>query len=214
MADMGWREPAAKESFHSLPGNTAFLAPSSEYLVPELSHGEAKVGEGVPITRHSVVADMPAHDSVQPLADFRNRIVHALPQFRFYCLQLGLQPFSDGLPQHGESALAGSPANVRETQKGERFRLPETTVFSVAGRKRAELQKPGLFRVQFQLELSHAFGELLPELLGFPSELESQHDVVGKAHHDDLAARTLLPPCLDPQVENVVEIEIRQQGRS
>ncbi len=84
MADMGWRQPAANEPFHSLPGNTAFLAPSSEYLVPELSHGEAKVGEGVPIARHSVVADMPAHDSIQPLADFRNRFVHASPQFRFY----------------------------------------------------------------------------------------------------------------------------------
>ena len=87
---MGWGQPAANESFHSLPGNTACLAPSSEYLVPELSHGEAKVGEGVPIARHSVIPDVPAHDSIQPLADFRNRFVHASPQFRFYCLQARL----------------------------------------------------------------------------------------------------------------------------
>jgi len=81
---MGWRQPAADEPCHSFPRDASLLASSPKHVVPGLAHGEAKVGEGAPITRHSVVADMPAHDSVQPLADFRNRFVHALPQFRFY----------------------------------------------------------------------------------------------------------------------------------
>src|SRR5579875_1174265 len=61
MGDMGRRQPAVNESFGSLPGDATFLAPSSEYLVPELSHGKPKVGERVPITRYSVIPDVPAH---------------------------------------------------------------------------------------------------------------------------------------------------------
>ena len=35
--------------------------------------------------------------------------------------------------------------------------------------------------------------------------VKSNHDVVRKTHHDDVAVRPLLTPCLDPQVEHVME---------
>ncbi len=78
--------------------------------------------------------------------------------------------------------LARSPADMRETEKSKGFRLPETSPLAVFSREGAELHEPGLIRVQLQLELRHSFGEFFPELLGFPSKLESQHDVIGKAH--------------------------------
>jgi hypothetical protein len=93
----------ADEPCHSFPRDASLLASSPKHVVPGLAHGEAKVSESVPIARHSVVPDVSAHHSFQPLADFRNRFVHASPQFGFDRLQLGLQPFSDGLPQHGPS---------------------------------------------------------------------------------------------------------------
>src|SRR5439155_6868819 len=55
--------------------------------------------------------------------------------------------------------------------------------------------------------------EFPPELFGFRLELESNHDVVGVAHHDYLAARPFLAPCLDPEIQDVMEVDIRQQRR-
>ena len=44
--------------------------------------------------------------------------------------------------------------------------------------------------------------------------LKSHHDVVSESHHDHIAVRSLLTPCLDPQVEHVVKIDVRQKRRS
>ena len=77
----------------------------------------------------------------------------------------------------------------------------------------SELEESRLFRVQFQLEFRHAFGEFFPELFSFRLELESNHDIVSVAHHDHIAVRTLLTPCLDPKIKDVVKVDIRQQGR-
>src|SRR5262245_50689546 len=41
--------------------------------------------------------------------------------------------------------------------------------------------------------------------------LESSHEVISKTHEDYLAACLLLSPLLDPEVENMVEIDVRQQ---
>jgi hypothetical protein len=57
MADAGRRQPAADEPLHSLPRDAALLASSSEDVMPEVAHGEAKVGQGVPVARNSEVSE-------------------------------------------------------------------------------------------------------------------------------------------------------------
>jgi len=42
--------------------------------------------------------------------------------------------------------------------------------------------------------------------------LEAHHGVVGIADDDHLAAGTSPPPLLDPQVVDVVQIDVRQDG--
>jgi len=59
---------------------------------------------------------------------------------------------------------------------------------------RTELQQPRFLGMQLQVELPHAFRELRPELIGIRLAVKSNHDVVRKTHHDDLAARPLLTP--------------------
>jgi len=81
MADTGRRQPAADEPVHSFPQNATMLASSAQRSMPEVAHGEAKVGQSMPVARHSEVSDMPAHNGLQPLADFRNRV--AGPPLRF-----------------------------------------------------------------------------------------------------------------------------------
>jgi hypothetical protein len=42
--------------------------------------------------------------------------------------------------------------------------------------------------------------------------LEAEHEVVDIAHDDHIATRVSTPPCVYPQVEDVVEIDVRKQG--
>src|SRR5271156_4199889 len=117
MADMGRRQPAADEPLHSFPQDATFLAPSSEDVVPEVAHGETKVSQSVPVARHSEVSDMPAHHGLQPLADFRNRVMHASPQLGFHRQQFRLHALANRLPKHQKPSLLRLPADVLEAEK-------------------------------------------------------------------------------------------------
>jgi hypothetical protein len=131
---MSRRQPALDEPFHALPLDAPPLAPPSEDVVPEVAHREAEVGQGVPVAPHSEVSDMPAYKGLQPYADQRNRVMHAQPQFGLHRLQPGLQSFADGLPQHGEPSPARLPAQVREAEKVEGFRLAKPAALSMKRR--------------------------------------------------------------------------------
>jgi len=98
MADAGRGQIRGDEPLHSLPRDAALLASASEDAMPEVAHGEAKVGQGVPVSRNSEVSEMPAHNGLQPRADFRHGVVHTPPQLGFHLLQPGLQSFANRLP--------------------------------------------------------------------------------------------------------------------
>jgi len=127
--------------------------------------------------------------------------MHTSPQLNLHLLQLSLHAFANRLPKHQKPSLFRLPADVLEAEKIEGLRLAQSKALSVRRRMASELEESRLFRVQFQLELRHAFGEFFPELFGFRLELESNHDVVGIAHHDYIAVRPLLAPCLDPEIK-------------
>ena len=213
MADAGRREPAADEPLHPIPGQSSLLAAPAKDAMPVVTDREAEVGQGVPVARHSVVADVPAHDGPQPRAGFRHGGVHAPPQLGFHLAQLGLQPFANRLPKNQKASLARPAADVREAEEVEGFRFTQTGALPVLGRVAAELQQARLFRVQLQLELAHTLLQFRPEAFGIVLELESGHDVVGEANGDHVAARPLLTPCLGPEIEDVMEVDVGQQRR-
>ena len=76
MADMGRRKPSADEPLHTLPLDSPLLASPFERVMPEVTDREAEVSQCIPVARYSEVSDMPTHNRFQPLADFRNRIMH------------------------------------------------------------------------------------------------------------------------------------------
>ena len=98
MADAGRRQIRGDEPLHSLPRDATMLTSPAQSAMPEVAHGEAKVGQGVPVARNSEVSEMPAHNGLQPRADRWNRVVHAPPQLGFHLLQPGLQSFANRLP--------------------------------------------------------------------------------------------------------------------
>src|SRR5258705_544423 len=76
------------------------------------------------------------------------------------------------------------------------------------------LQKSRLLGMQFQVELLHTFRKFRSELIGLRFAVESHHDVIREAHHDNIAVCPLLTPRLDPQIEYVMKIDVGQKRRS
>ena len=65
--------------------------------------------------------------------------------------------------------------------------------------------------MQLQPELRQPFPECLQKPLGLASVLESQHEIVRVPHEYYLAVRRVFPPGFDPQIENVMQVHVRQQ---
>jgi len=141
---MGRRKPSADEPLHTLPLDASLLAPPFERVMPEVTDREAEVSESVPVARHSKVSDMPANNGFQPCSDFRDRVMHASPQFGLHRLQLGLQPFADRLPEHGKPSSARLPAQVLEAEKVEGLRLSQTVALAIGSRMTAKRKRPVL----------------------------------------------------------------------
>ncbi len=198
---MGRRQPSADEPLHTLPLDASLLAPSFESMVPEVTDREAEVSQCVPVARHSEVTDMPTHNGFQPLADFRNRVMHTPPQLDLDSLQRRLHALANRLPKHHEPTLPRLPADVLEAEEVEGLWLAQTSTLPVGRRMASELDQPRLFRVQFQLELLHTVFQFRPEPFGIVFELEPNQGVIGVTHHDYIAVRTLLTPCLNPEIE-------------
>jgi hypothetical protein len=152
MADMGRRKPAPDSPLHSLPLDAPILTPPFESAVPEVTDREAKVRQSVPVARNSEVPEMPAHNGLQPLANFRNRIMHTPPQLDLDPLQRSLHALAKRVPKHQKPSPLRLPADVLEAEKVEGLRLTQTSALSVRCRMASELDQPRLLRVQLQLE--------------------------------------------------------------
>jgi hypothetical protein len=187
----------------------ASLAAARERSMPEQARPQSERAQSGVVHGHSVIADVSTNDRPQPLAYFRDGVVHASPEFVFYLAQLRLHPLTNRLPQHRVVTVASRlPADMREAKEVERFRLPFSALFPVSGREPTELQKPRLVGMQFKLELPKPLGEFHPESLGIRFNLESNHDVVRVSHDDYIAVCSRTTPRMNPQIENVMEIDI------
>ena len=68
--------------------------------------------------------------------------------------------------------------------------------------------------MQRQREFRKPRAQILQELLGLGFVLESQHSVIRITNDDHVTARMALTPLLRPEIENVMEVDISQQGRN
>ncbi len=86
-------------------------------------------------------------------------------------------PFPHRVSDEPELCALRRTADMREPQEVERFRLPESTLPAVAGRKAAELDEASLVLVQLERELCESLAKIAPEALGLSPMLEPNHDV-------------------------------------
>ena len=159
MTDAGRRQPTANEPLHPVPANTAGLATSRQRAVPGPTDLKPKQVEGPIVRRDPIVAEVSLDHRAQPLTHFRDGVVHAPPELGLHFAQLGQQPLTRRLPQHGEASVSSRlPTDVGEAEEIERFGLPLATPLSVFSREPAEFQEPGLLGMQLQMELPNSLG--------------------------------------------------------
>ncbi len=76
-----------------------------------------------------------------------------------------------------------------------------------------ELNQARLVRVQFQPELAQALLPLQEEPLRVGAMFESRDNVIRVPDHDCVAGGVMLAPVPDPQVEDLMQVDVRQQWR-
>jgi hypothetical protein len=160
-----------------------------------------------------MVRKVAIQDPLKPRANHRHGFVPPLVklvpdrgQRRSHAL-LGRQSYDLELPCSVRSTT------VRKAQEVERFRSALPPPAPPVDRKPAELDQTRLVRVQGEPELRQPFPEVLQEYLRRPHILKARHTIVGITNHNDLSSPWLFPPVLNPEIVDVVEVDIRQQRR-
>jgi hypothetical protein len=172
----------------------------------------AKTRQRLTVGRDGVVRKMSLYYASQPLSLLGDGLMLAPLQFGLHLVQLLPHPLPHRPPHDEELPCPGLPADMRKAQEIEALRLPLTPLLSVGRGIAPKLEDTGLLGVQLQRELPQSLAELSQEPLGVRAVLESNDEVVGKARDDDAATCVPSPPLLNPQVEDVVEVDVRQQG--
>ena len=205
------RKPTIRQTLHPGPIQMMPLATMNQHRPPEPHQPISESMQAVGVSRYRVVVEVTLHDRFEPFAGKRNRVVHAVAKLLLEFQQLGSHPLADCLTLYRKVPVLVLPADVRETQEIKRFRLAFPSSFPVLLGKSPELDPARLVWVKFQPELPQPFPKCLQETIRVGSMLKSEHIVVRIADDNHFPLRALLAPGIHPQVEHVMQINIRQQ---
>jgi hypothetical protein len=208
------RKPAVSQFAHPRPGQVVLLAPMDQDGPPEPNDPVAKGVKAVRVSWHRVVVEVALHDRPKPMAGLRNRVMHASTELLLDFQHLSSHPLTDRFALHRIAPILVLPADMREPQKIERLGLPFSSLIPVVLGKPPELNPARFVWVQFQPELPQPFPIFRQEAVCFRYMLESDNIIVGVSDDNDIASRALSAPDVHPQVEHVMQIDVRKQRRS
>jgi hypothetical protein len=134
--------------------------------------------QAVGVARYRVVVEVTLYDRLEPFAGERNRIVHAGANLLLKFQQLGSHPLADGFAFQSKTPVPVFSADMRKSQKVERFRFSFPSLFPVLFGKTPELYPARLFWVQFQPELSQPLPKCIQETICVCPVLKTEYIVV------------------------------------
>ena len=197
MDDARTREIAPRQTLHALPSPAAAspLTAAAKLPQPVTSHFVCETAKATAVAGHGVVVQPALYDTPQPAARFAKRAVPAFPQGRFDRLQRGPNAFGHREPMDREPAVRSRPATlVCEAQEAERLRPARATSRASFDGVPTELDQTCFPLVQFQTELGEPRAECLHTRHRLIMVLETDHEVIRIADHDDGTTAVVLPP--------------------
>ena len=114
MKDFGEWKPLLNKTSHVLPRHPALLTATLYHSQPTFAHLKSKALEAGEISRNGMEVEVASNHALQPLPDFRQRLMHAPPKFVLHLFQLSKESLSDTLAQHEE--LAVLPQALAQTE--------------------------------------------------------------------------------------------------
>jgi hypothetical protein len=132
-------DPAGLQTLHSCPVQVITLTATNQDLPPQPSYPKAEHAEGIRVARYRVVVEVALHDRLEPLSGCGHRFVHSLLELLLDFCQLPPQALAYRVALHREVPFPVFPADVRESQKIKRFRLPFSSPFLVLLGRSSEL---------------------------------------------------------------------------
>lgn len=129
-----------------------------------------------------------------------------LAQLRPHALRLRVAP-------EQKLASTGLATNVGEPEEAEGLSASCTSLDATLVGTCAEHEQTRLVRTQLQPELAQSLAKLVMETHGGSVSPESSNSVVSISHHDHLTVSVSLSPLSDPQVVDIVQVDVRQQAR-
>jgi hypothetical protein len=189
------RNPTVSELLHPVPCQAVLLTPVDQRGSPEPDHPIPEYGQAVEVAGDCMVVEVALDDRPEPHAALRCGIMHTPAYLRLDFQELGPHSF------------AVLPANMRESQKIERLRLPFSSLGPVDFGKPPELNPARFVWVQFQPKLPQPFLEFRQETVRFGLMLKTKHMVSspGESHPEALSE-----PCLNVSAHTAPATEPRR----
>ncbi len=151
------RQPADSQPVQAVPVESMALAALPQLGSPQTGQPSPKGEQAVEVSRYRIVVEVALRDRPKPLSRARDRIVPTLPELLLEFLPLLPQSLADGLALHGKVPLPVLPADMREAQEVERFRLAFSASFPVQLGVPPELNPARFVGMQFQPKLPQPF---------------------------------------------------------
>jgi hypothetical protein len=165
------------------------------------------------VSGHGMIREVTTDYATQPRSLLWNGLVPTSLQLDFGLVQLGPHAFCHRVARKQKLTGPGFPANVGEAEKVECFRFPRAALELTLVGVLSKHQQSRLVRMELQAELLQSFSKFGFEALGGRILPESGYGIISVTHDNHLVGRMPLTPSLDPEVVDVVQVDVRQQTR-
>ena len=213
MQHPAWRDVLAGEAIETRPVEPVTLAPAQQGMPPCAANLGAEAIQSQQVRWDCMVLEVAIQDPLKPRTNNRYRFVPPLVELLADRGQSCTHTLLGRQPHDLELSFSVRPATMREPKEVERLRSALPPPAPPLSRKTTELNQPRLIRVQAQSELGQPFPQFLQEGSRCPHLLKAHHTVIGITSYNDLSAPWLFSPVLNPEIERVVQVNIRQQRR-
>ncbi len=136
------------------------------------------------------------------------------PKVELHLLELAAKPLGYRLSLDGEApSLACGCTDVGKTEKVKSLRLTLALPFAAGCSKLSELNEPCFLRVQAKAQSAHPPFNIPEKPLGLRLVLKPHDKVIAVSNDDNIASYDSPSPLTYPQVKNIMQVHIGEQGR-